>query len=286
MTQQGIKNNTNDDFLNELSEVNHESKKENSSKSEEVNNGNQGKVPSIEIDVSGKKEEVKETKTKVTFGSSNSLKDYVKKSTPTPPPNEPSQEHKDKQDKEKKLTVEQYREQLKKEEKDYSNQYSVEDFQDLAEFGVELIDMIAVFAIRIFAKDDTDAPYQIPISRKNSLTRTLTKILIRAQMKFPLGILFFVGLVVAYATPFKKAKDHRKFVDEEQRKLSRQQKPREYIKEKKLPEKVIEGNNNNSSDIIETIIPEEVIPVSVIDKTLPKRPGRPKSPRNPGRPSK
>lgn len=107
-------------------------------------------------------------------------------------------------------TVEQIRAKLIKEEEAEVQKMTVEDFEDIADLIMDIFDTVAIFGLRWYAQDDIDSPYQIPVERMKKLKHRLSRLLMRMQAKIPMGFLFFAGLVMAYATPARKAHAHRK----------------------------------------------------------------------------
>lgn len=173
-------------------------------------------------------EKAEEKKTTVSFNTQNFLKDFAKKETPsnaggaqdtssqttsnTIPPNVG-----DKQE-----TLEGLRQQLGKTTDVEAEKMADSEFDDIADFAIELLDLGALFALRWYSKDTTDAPYKIPEEKLNKLKARLSKILRRYQAKFPLEFLFFLGLIMTYATPFRKAKENRDKVLKEQARIAKE----------------------------------------------------------------
>lgn len=98
---------------------------------------------------------------------------------------------------------------MKKEEALMAEQFSVQDFEELAEVIVEVMDFFALFLLRAFSLDTKDEPYTVPVDRLKRMKKILTKILMKAQQKFPLGFLFFIAAVAVYGTPTRKAWQNR-----------------------------------------------------------------------------
>lgn len=106
-------------------------------------------------------------------------------------------------------TVAEELDKMKKEEALMAEQFSVEDFEELAEVIVEVMDFFALFLLRAFSLDTKDEPYTVPVDRLKRMKKILTKILMKAQRKFPLGFLFFVAAIAVYGTPTRKAWQNR-----------------------------------------------------------------------------
>jgi len=109
-------------------------------------------------------------------------------------------------------TVEDIRARLAVEEKEEVGKLSVEDFEDAADFIIDLIDMALLFGVRWYSQDISDAEYKVPEDKLKKLKKHLSRLLMRMGKKFPMGILFVLGILAAYATPIRKAHEHRKKV--------------------------------------------------------------------------
>lgn len=170
---------------------------------ENLSSDPQGTQKIVDVDI---KQPAQSNSTSLNFVDGSFLKDHVQKPTAVPLPiAQPTTAGSTE-------TVEEIRQKMLKEEDDQKNKMTVEDFEDVADFLLDAFDMLAIFFLRWYAIDNTDAPYQIPVDRMKKLKYRLSRLLMRMQTKFPLGFLFILGLVLAYATQFKKARDHRKEV--------------------------------------------------------------------------
>lgn len=109
-------------------------------------------------------------------------------------------------------TVEEIRKRLEVEEKEEVGKLSVEDFEDAADFIIDIVDMSLVFVIRWYSQDISDAEYKVPEEKLKKLKKHLSRLLMRMGKKFPMGVLFLLGVLAAYATPVRKAHEHRKKV--------------------------------------------------------------------------
>lgn len=178
------------------------------------------KEKEIKLDINPKEKEVN-NETVVNFKTQSFLKDYVQTETIGQKQQQADPTGQTKFGFPQGETVEQIRARMAKEEEDESKKYTVEDFEEIADFLMDLFDMGAVFFIRWYSKDNTDAPYNIPTDKMKRLKMRLAKLLMRMQAKFPLGLLFALSLIMAYATPMRKAHEHRKQVDEATRKKAR-----------------------------------------------------------------
>lgn len=101
-------------------------------------------------------------------------------------------------------------EQIKQEEKDYTAQFTVKDFEEIAEFIIELIDTGVSTACKFIAKDTSDTAYMLANAKKKVLIKQLTMILVKHQMKFSITWLFVITAIIMFASPVKKAFDNRK----------------------------------------------------------------------------
>ena len=168
------------------------------------------KISEVEIDI-----KKKQTDNKATLNIKNTsfIKEFVTEETKpadeiksssssssssTPPP--------------KTETVEDIRKRLADEEKADVSEMKVEDFDDMADFVVDLVDMGLLFAIRWYSQDISDAEYKVPEEKLKKLKKHLSRILMRVGQKFPMGILLVLGILAAYATPMRKAHENRKKV--------------------------------------------------------------------------
>ena len=137
------------------------------------------------------------------FMKSNSFtSDYIKKGTKEATvEDEPVKEQ----------TVEEIRDQIKKDEEKLGSEYSAADFQNIAEVIIEVIDAIGANIFKAWAGDTTDRPYQLPNDKKKLLSKQLAGILIKYQAKFPLEAMFLITLVGVYYGSFMKAKAYKKY---------------------------------------------------------------------------
>ena len=109
-------------------------------------------------------------------------------------------------------TVEDIRARLASEEKEEVSKMKPEDFEDMADFIIDILDMSLIFLVRWYSQDISDAEYKVPEEKLKKLKKHLANLLMRMGKKFPLGMLFILGLLAAYATPIRKAHEHRKKV--------------------------------------------------------------------------
>lgn len=118
-------------------------------------------------------------------------------------------------DKEATLTgnVDELSDQIRSEEAKYVANFTAEDFADIAEVIIDLLETVIVSGLRWWAKDDTDAPYEISEKKRKRLVKHLTMVLVKHKIHFGVEIVFALTIIMAFATPTKKAIEHRKFID-------------------------------------------------------------------------
>lgn len=175
-------------------------------KEEEKENKDKEKVSEIEIDPKKKSSDNKQS---FDIKNSSFIKDFASQQT------RPSSTSEKEIPSGPKETVEDIRKRLEVEEKEEVGKLSVEDFEDAADFVIDLIDMALIFGIRWYSNDISDAEYKVPEEKLKKLKKHLSRLLMRMGKKFPMGILFILGILAAYATPIRKAHEHRKKVQAE-----------------------------------------------------------------------
>lgn len=107
-------------------------------------------------------------------------------------------------------STEELRQQMINEELQPVDEMAPEDFELIAGFLIDAWDIGMVTLFRLYALDNSDTAYEITTGKKNKLKKLLTLILIRFNKKFPLGVLFFMTLIIAHITPAMNAHTHRK----------------------------------------------------------------------------
>lgn len=162
------------------------------------------KISEIEVDL---KKKPADNKQPFSVKGSSFVKDFI--TQPTTPSDSIQDEDKPKE------SVAEIRARLEQEEKEEINKLSVEDFEDAADFIIDLIDMALMFGIRWYSMDISDAEYKVPEEKLKKLKKHLARLLMRMGKKFPMGVLFVLAVVAAYATPIRKAYEHRKKVSSE-----------------------------------------------------------------------
>ena len=143
-------------------------------------------------------------------------------------------------------SVEDIRKRLEVEEKEEVSKLSVEDFEDAADFIIDIVDMSLIFVIRWYSQDISDAEYKVPEEKLKKLKRHLSRLLMRMGKKFPMGMLFILGVLAAYATPVRKAHEHRKKVQAEKgrKKISTEKETtNDFDDNNKIPLKKKRGGN-------------------------------------------
>lgn len=88
---------------------------------------------------------------------------------------------------------------------------TLEDYKDVADFMVELIDFSILFFFRSYSMDTSDAPYKVPYDK---LQRTKDQYAKELQNKKESIVSDFLGTMFSliYLTPFLKATQHRQKV--------------------------------------------------------------------------
>lgn len=125
------------------------------------------------------------------------------------------------------------------------NSLNEEDFQMASEFLITAYDFGLGAFCRWYAGDITDAPYMLSESRKKPLIKLLTKMLVRAQSKFSIEIMFFVMLILAGVTPFIKATNKRD--ENKKKKIEEDKKKAESLKVVKPPPPSYSNPYNNEA---------------------------------------
>ena len=118
--------------------------------------------------------------------------------------------------------IEEVRAQIIAEENSEANKMTYEDYEDTADFIIDLVDMALVFGIRWISLDTTDAPYEVPKDKVLKLKKHLTRLLVRMNKKFPMGLLLLIAILAAYGTPLRKGLEHRKLVLSEKAKKKKE----------------------------------------------------------------
>ncbi len=151
-----------------------------------------------------KQSDEKET-VKVDFMKTDFTKNFIGKKTV-----KSDEKDEEKVKEEKKEDTKDIRDRIIKEEQDYAKQFTKEDFADIAEIMIDLLDTGISTALRFWAKDTSDQAYEINITKKKRLVKQLTLILVKYQLKWSLEFLFIITLLVTYWTPYTKARQRRK----------------------------------------------------------------------------
>lgn len=107
-------------------------------------------------------------------------------------------------------SVDELREQIRKEEQEAAAKYTVDDLREIAEFVIEGLDAVISTGLKMYANDNSFQPYALQKSKKDKLTDLLTKIFVKYQLKFPLEAMFIVLLIAMYVGPFRAARKNRK----------------------------------------------------------------------------
>ena len=100
-------------------------------------------------------------------------------------------------------TVDEVQTQIKTEEADYAKELTVEDFQEVAEFFIDLIDFGVISLARFISKENSDQPFEVSEKKKRKLIKQLTLIAIKHKMKIGIELLFVGTMIMVYAGPIK-----------------------------------------------------------------------------------
>lgn len=219
-------------------------------------------VGSKEIDTDKYKKAGKE-KTTLNFTKSSSFSQFMKQ------PTRDAEEEKH-EDRRSPQSAEEARKQIIEEENKTDN-LTVEDFADIAETVVDVIDSVFSSILRWYAKDTSDAAYSLTEAKKKRLSRQMTKLLVKYQAKFKIEFLFILTLLAVYASPAMKAKENREAVN---KRLAEE-------KRRKKKEEESQDENSNSSSSSEYVEFEEVKDDDKENKTETRQPFRKR-----GKPSK
>lgn len=158
----------------------------------------------IEVPIDIKKKQT-DNKASVDVKSTGFIKDFV---------SEPTREPSDSGSSAPKSTetVEDIRKRLEQEEKEEVSNLKPEDFEDLAGSIIDLVDFAFLFGIRWYSQDISDAEYKVPEEKLKKIKKSLSIVLMKMGKKFPIGIILILSIVAVYATPIRKAHEHRKKV--------------------------------------------------------------------------
>ena len=102
-------------------------------------------------------------------------------------------------------TPNEIKEQVKQEENEYSKELTVEDFQEVAEFLIDLVDFGVISLARFISKENTDQPFEVSEKKKRKLIKQLTLIAIKHKLNIGIELLFVATLLMVYVGPIKKA---------------------------------------------------------------------------------
>lgn len=91
-----------------------------------------------------------------------------------------------------------------------ANEIDPNDFYDIADFIITLIDSSAASALKWYSKDSSDSAYSLPKPKKDKLTKQLAKILIKYNARFSIEVMFIIGLIIMYLPAFRLARKNKK----------------------------------------------------------------------------
>lgn len=103
-------------------------------------------------------------------------------------------------------TSDSLRDKIKDAESSFQKQFTPDDFKEIAQFLITLIDTGISSALKWWSKDTTDAPYSLGKEKQNKLVYQLTLLLVKYQAKFSLEFMFLLTILFMYAGPFLAAR--------------------------------------------------------------------------------
>jgi hypothetical protein len=108
------------------------------------------------------------------------------------------------------LSAEEIREKIKQEESDVSEQWSLRDFEDIAEMVIQVLDTAISTGLRVYSGDTSTSAYSISKGQVDRLKKSLAMILVKYQAKWSIEFLFILSLIAVYSTPVIKAREFKK----------------------------------------------------------------------------
>ncbi len=217
-----------------------------SSNNTNSNSNTEGKLFSKEIDPDEEKED-KSEKVKIDFMSDDYLKDQVKKETKTSEEKGSSFKRESQNDPLKGKTLDDIQKEVKTIED--NQQFTKEDFRDIAKAIVDLLDTGIVTSLRLYGGSNSDREYTISKERRERLEFQVTLLLIKYQSKLKIEFVLLATLVLCYWAPYQKARENRKSKKSEKTKegFNPNKSKRGRPKNNKT-EKNPEENNNKEDD--------------------------------------
>lgn len=212
------------------------------------------------------KDEV-DKKVRITFKGKDFMKNEIKKKTADAPLENEGEEINSKGPLmigEIEQTAEEMREKIIKAENTTKESFSLEDYQMMSEFIIDALDWGGSSGLMYLAKDTTDAPYTLSVTKKDRLKKQLTRILVKSNAKMNFGVLFALSIILAYMKPVKHALETRKSIKEAELKIQREKAEsirKQQIKDRadSLKEKIIVPEKPTKQTKEAVIIKEEVI---------------------------
>ncbi len=169
--------------------------------------------PEETIPITDKSEDKKDT-VKVNFMDKKFISDYVKKKTiksdePAPEGNTKSSSDSSNNNE----STEDLRKRIKKDEEAYENQFTPDDFEELAGFFIDMLDAGISTALRVWSKDTKSRDYELDPDKKKKLAKQGKLILVKHKLKWSVEFVFVLSLVVFYTGPIQKARQRRKTLE-------------------------------------------------------------------------
>lgn len=166
-----------------------------------------------EIPITDKDEGDKDT-VKVNFMDKGFLKDFVgKKTVKSDEPTPSGKDGKDSKSSTKEETTDELRDRIKRDEESYQNQFTPEDFEEIAGFAIDLLDAAISTGLRVWAKDTKTRDYELDQTKKNKLAKQGKLILIKHKLKWSVEFVFLLSIGVFYAGPIQKARKRRQTLE-------------------------------------------------------------------------
>jgi len=212
---------------------------------------NQNSIPKdaemVDIDL---KKKPPEEKTVLTFADFN-VEEHVAQKTESEILNKQNAEMKGQVTQETKRTVAGEIQKLTEEEKKYTEQFTVEDFEDLAGGIIDAFDILMGWALWRFSladpKKSSTSEYKVPEEKLKRLKTILAKILMKMNMKFPLWGTLAMVAVFTYLPAATKANAIRK-------ENVKKREEEELAKKNKKNPKALGPGSNDGSELATKII--------------------------------
>lgn len=162
------------------------------------------------VDVEELKEEVKQESVTIDFMDADQSEEFIKKKTQKSELNlEINGEEKESQFEGK--TVDEIREEIKAEE-EKSSQFKPENFEEIANLIIDILDLLMSALLKWYAKDTTEQPYSLSKKKKEKVTYSLALVMMKHQRKMSIELMFVLTIIGVYSGSVIAARTHRKEV--------------------------------------------------------------------------